>query len=109
MPQYRVLKRSFIDNHIREEGDVVSYDGYPSENLEPMDDEGRVKQKEGQKAAKVAMNQLVKDVQPLGPAAFDQDAFAKAVAKAITDGVAAVAAGPKAKASPQPDDNGALT
>lgn len=92
MPQYRVIKRSFIDNHIREEGDVVSYDGYPSDNLEPMDDEGRAKQKEGQKAAKAAMSQLVRDTQPLGGTPFDQEAFAKSVAKAIAEGVAAAKA-----------------
>jgi hypothetical protein len=108
MAQYRVLKRSFIDNHIREEGDVVNYDGYPSDNLEPMDDEGRAKQKEGIKAAKAAMTQLIRDTQPLAGMAFDQEAFAKAVAKAIADGVSAVAAGQKATKAP-PADDGSLT
>jgi hypothetical protein len=92
MPKYRVLTKSFIDNHLREEGDVVDYDGYPSDNLEPLDDEGRAKQKEGVKVAKQAMQQLIKETQPLmgpGGAPFDQDGFAKAVAKAIVDAVAA--------------------
>jgi hypothetical protein len=109
MPQYRVLKRSFIDNHIREEGDVVNYDGYPSDNLEPLDAEGQAKQKEGIKAAKAAMSQMIRDAQPLGNAlGFDQDTFAKAVAKAIADGVSALAAGQKATKAP-PADDGSLT
>ena len=34
MPQYRVLQKSFIGNRIVEEGEVVDYDGEPSDNLE---------------------------------------------------------------------------
>lgn len=34
MPRYRVLVRSYINNAIREEGDVVEYDGRPGSNLE---------------------------------------------------------------------------
>lgn len=37
MAQYRVLKKSFIGNHLREEGDIVEYDGKPGSNLEPVD------------------------------------------------------------------------
>ena len=34
MPKYRVLEKSFINNAIREEGDIVEYDGEASDNLE---------------------------------------------------------------------------
>lgn len=34
MPRYRVLAKSFINNAIAEEGDVVEYDGKPGSNLE---------------------------------------------------------------------------
>lgn len=36
MAQYRVLEKSFIDNAIREVGDIVEYVGEPGQNLEPM-------------------------------------------------------------------------
>lgn len=35
MPQYRVKVKSFIGNAIRQEGDIVEYDGEPHSNLEP--------------------------------------------------------------------------
>ncbi len=37
MPTYRVLEKSFINNAIREEGDIVEYDGRASSNLELVD------------------------------------------------------------------------
>ena len=37
MPQYRVKQKSFINNAMREEGEIVDYEGTPSSNLEPMD------------------------------------------------------------------------
>lgn len=37
MPQYRVLQTSFIGNRLVQEGDVIDFDGEPSDNLEPMD------------------------------------------------------------------------
>lgn len=41
MPKYRVVEKSFIDNAIREPGDIVNYDGIPSSNLEAIDEEGQ--------------------------------------------------------------------
>lgn len=32
--KYRVLTKSFINNAIREEGDIVEFDGKPGSNLE---------------------------------------------------------------------------
>ncbi len=34
MPKYRVLAKSYINNAIREEGDVVEYEGKPGKFLE---------------------------------------------------------------------------
>lgn len=37
MPSFRVLKKSFINNSIAEEGEVVEYDGDFADNLEPLE------------------------------------------------------------------------
>lgn len=37
MPQYRVTEKSFINNALREPGEVIDFDGIPGRNLEPMD------------------------------------------------------------------------
>jgi hypothetical protein len=37
MPKFRVAHTSFIDNRLVHEGDIVDYDGEPSDNLEPVD------------------------------------------------------------------------
>ena len=34
MAQYRVLQKSFINNVLAEEGEIVEYDGEVSDNLE---------------------------------------------------------------------------
>lgn len=47
MAQYRVKTKSFVNNGIREEGEIVDYDGIPGDNLEPMD-------KPAEKAVKAA-------------------------------------------------------
>jgi hypothetical protein len=36
MPQFRVLAKSFINNRIVEEGEVVEFDGEPGSNLEAI-------------------------------------------------------------------------
>lgn len=38
MAKYRVLSKSFINNAIAEEGDVVEYDGKPGSNLELIEE-----------------------------------------------------------------------
>lgn len=40
MAKYRVKTLSFINNRLCNEGEVVDYDGIPSDNLEPMDAAG---------------------------------------------------------------------
>lgn len=47
MPQYRVKELSLIGNALAQPGDIVEYDGYPADNLEPLDDEGIAKREEG--------------------------------------------------------------
>lgn len=47
MPKYKVLAKSFINNSIVEEGDIVEYDGKPGSNLELIEDD---KPKRGKKA-----------------------------------------------------------
>jgi len=48
MAQYRVLQKSFINDQIVEEGDIIEYDGEASVNLEPLDVD---KSGKGKKAA----------------------------------------------------------
>lgn len=36
--KYRVLQKSFIGNTLRDEGDIVEYDGETSANLQPLDE-----------------------------------------------------------------------
>jgi hypothetical protein len=38
--QYRVLKRSFINDRLVEPGEIVVYDGKPGSNLEAVDAKG---------------------------------------------------------------------
>jgi len=56
MPQYKVLAKSFINNSIVEEGEIVEYDGKPGSNLELIDDDkpkSKAKAKRGDVAAAV--------------------------------------------------------
>lgn len=39
MPKYKVLAKSFINNSIVEEGEIVDYDGKPGSNLERIKDD----------------------------------------------------------------------
>ena len=41
MAQYRVLKTSYIDGRLREEGEIIEYTGKAGSNLEPLDRSGR--------------------------------------------------------------------
>lgn len=45
MAKYRVLVKSYINNSIAEEGEVVEYDGKPGSNLELIEDEQPAAQK----------------------------------------------------------------
>lgn len=37
MPKFEVLTKSFINNSLAKEGDIVDYDGVPGTNLKPVD------------------------------------------------------------------------
>jgi hypothetical protein len=52
MPKFRVLEKCFVDNHLRQEGDVIEYNGEPYSFLEPVD----------KPAAKVAASPIEKPV-----------------------------------------------
>jgi hypothetical protein len=45
MPKYRVLEKSFINNTIAEEGEIVEYSGKAGRNLELVEDEPAPKRK----------------------------------------------------------------
>ena len=40
MPKYRVIAPCFVNNGLRNEGDIVDYDGPAGSALVPVDDEG---------------------------------------------------------------------
>ena len=40
MPKYRVIAPCFVNNGLRNDGDIVDYDGPPGSALVPVDDEG---------------------------------------------------------------------
>lgn len=52
IPKYRVTSRSFINNGLREEGDIVEFDGIPADNLEPIDAPAEKAAKKNTAAAK---------------------------------------------------------
>lgn len=61
MPQVKAVTKCFIDNSIREEGDVFEYNGVPNSNVvlvgaagEEVADEPKVKQKWSPKAKRDA-------------------------------------------------------
>lgn len=47
MPKYKVLVKSFINNTIVEEGDIIEFDGLASTNLELIPEEKPAKAKKG--------------------------------------------------------------
>ena len=82
MPKYRVVEKSLIGNEIKEEGEIVEYDGLPGWNLEPLCDEGRAKAAEyvATNKARVA---LMIEQNPNGVG--DPTVFMAALAKQIAD------------------------
>ncbi len=56
MPQFKVTKKSFINDRIYEEGALIDFDGEPSDNLEPVDDaaQAMVAEAEQRRAARAA-------------------------------------------------------
>jgi len=60
MPRYRVMERSYIGHQLRDEGDIVEYDGKAGPNLQlidPLDHDGDGRKggsKAGRKSGKAA-------------------------------------------------------
>lgn len=63
MPKYRVKVKSFINNAIRQEGDIVDYDGEPHSNLEAVSEDAVKRDPKDDK----------KDLQRMGEAARGVD------------------------------------
>lgn len=98
MPKYRVKELSLIGNELFQAGAEVEYDGFPAENLEPLDDEGRAKYQEylDSNAARVkAMIAQNAESQVGDPAAFaaalvkHQEGQAELIANIVAESMAA--------------------
>ncbi|MDH7973688.1 hypothetical protein QH494_15965 [Sphingomonas sp. AR_OL41] len=88
MPRYLVLETSLIGNEIVEAGREVDYDGYPSGNLQPLDDEGRAKA-----AELIELNkQRIREMQAANPFSptIDPEALGTAIAKAVGEAMASL-------------------
>jgi hypothetical protein len=57
--QYRVKEASLIGNEIFQPGAIVSYDGLPSENLEPLCDIGRARFAEYQESNRARVTRMI--------------------------------------------------
>ncbi|NHN85799.1 hypothetical protein GOB93_14275 [Acetobacter musti] len=68
MPKYKVTEPSFIHGRLIEAGTVITFDGVPGFNLEPMDAAAKKAKEDAGKAASVDVNtpdyvhQMVKSV-----------------------------------------------
>jgi len=60
MPMYRAKVKCFVDNGLREEGDVFEYNGPPNTNLERADG----KSEEAEAAPKAQRKQKADDAVP---------------------------------------------
>lgn len=67
MPRYRVLEKSLIGNSIVEEGVEVDYDGLPSANLHPLDNEGRAKAEEAKQVAATNQARMIAETGAADP------------------------------------------
>ena len=61
MPKYRVKELSLIGNALYKAGDEVEYDGYPADNLEPLDSEGGAKQAEYELVNAARVKKMIED------------------------------------------------
>jgi hypothetical protein len=86
-PRYRVRELSLIGNALVNEGtEINDYDGYPSGNLEPLNDAAKAKA-----AELVEINkQRIRDIQAANPfsATLDPEALGKAISQGIADAMA---------------------
>lgn len=78
---YTVKEKSNLNNRMYEEGETVSYDGMPAENLEPTDAEGEARYAEylvSNKARQAAMREQFAD-----SSVGDAEKFAAALGKEL--------------------------
>lgn len=93
--QYRVKEKSLIGNDLHEAGATVSYAGLPSENLEPLCDEGRKRAAEYQASNSARIKQMIAanaGESPVGDPAKFMEAFTKAMAEERAEHQAQLAA-----------------
>lgn len=79
--EYRVKEKSYIGNEMVEAGATVFYDGLPSDNLEPLDAEGRARAEEFKRSDKERADKLIADNKP--DVTADSEKFAAAFAKEL--------------------------
>jgi hypothetical protein len=89
MPKYLVLEKSYINNRIYEAGEEVSYDGLPSANLKPLDDEGKGKAVEYEVSNAERVKKLVATFE--ATPGIDAAAIAAAVAEGLKQAMVASA------------------
>jgi hypothetical protein len=93
--QYRVKEKSLIGNDVHEAGATVSYAGLPSENLEPLCDEGRKRAVEYKESNAARVKQMIASTagdSPVGDPAKFMEAFTKALAEERAEHQAQLAA-----------------
>lgn len=92
-PRYRVLALSLIGNDLVQPGvEIDNYNGYPAENLEPLNDAARAKAAEYVEVEKRRVAELERLYGDKGNGAIDPVALSKAIGAAIADAMAQQAA-----------------
>lgn len=79
--KYRARETSLIDNKLVQPGEVVEYDGLPSDNLEPLDAEGEARAAEFRKSDRERQERQAADNKE--SAVGDPEKFAAALSKEI--------------------------
>lgn len=92
MPKYRVLEMSFINDRIVQAGEEIEYAGDPSDNLEPLCEEGQAAVAAYAEKEKARIAKLVDQFGPAsGQSAIgNMDEFVKQLAQANAEANAAV-------------------
>ena len=88
MPKYTVNTVSFIDNGLRQAGDVIDFDGAPGSNLDPLDDDARAAKEAAKNVQRDQLNQMIRDYQP-ATGGLDQEQLAVLIGAAVAQAMAA--------------------
>lgn len=86
--KYTVLEKSLVGNEIFEAGTTCEYAGLPSENLAPQCDIGRARAVAYDESNKVRVAKMRDQYAVEASGLGDPTAFAKAIADAVSAGVA---------------------